>query len=308
MRPQAKCGQHGARRLFEVGFGELPALRCKQRFPAAEGPQQRVSWVPFSSAIIRAMADQYILVPSFLDAPRPKLAALAQPDWRVVQPVLPEAELQPRLSVIHRQLADEVSAAVAAGKRPVAVVGDCCSTIGMLAGLQRAGIDPLLIWFDAHGDFNTWETTPSGFLGGMPLAMIVGRGEQTMPHGAGLATLPEAQVVFTDGRDLDPGEVEGFAHSRITVVRDVRDLPKADLGNRPIYVHFDADIVNADEIPAMNYPVRGGPSAAEVGQVLDFLARSGRVAAISMTAWESELDPDGTSERVTMALFRRLVG
>jgi arginase len=65
----------------------------------------------------------------------------------------------------------------------VSIAGDCVATMGVLAGLHDAGITPTLIWFDAHGDFNTWETTPSGFLGGMPLAMIVGRGEQTMPHG-----------------------------------------------------------------------------------------------------------------------------
>lgn len=62
-------------------------------------------------------------------------------------------------------------------------------------GLQRAGIDPNLIWFDAHGDFNTWETTSSGFPGGMPLAMIVGKGEQTMPEAVGLRDLPEGQVI-----------------------------------------------------------------------------------------------------------------
>ena len=254
------------------------------------------------------MADQFILVPSFLDAPRPKLNALAQSGWQVIQPSLPKGELQMRISVIHNELADTVANAVKTGKRPVAVVGDCCATIGMLAGLQRAGIKPLLVWLDAHGDFNTWETTPSGFLGGMPLAMIVGRGEQTMPKAVSLKTLPDEQVIFSDGRDLDPGERDAFAASKITVLHDPRALLTRPFGDRPVYVHFDADIVNSAEIPAMNYPARGGPSAAEVGEVLDHLARTGRVAAISMTAWETELDADGASERVTMELFRRLVG
>jgi arginase len=254
------------------------------------------------------MPNQLILVPSFLDQPRPKLEALAQPDWLIVKPTLPEGELQARLSVIHEQLAQAVADAELQGKRPVAVVGDCCAAIGMLAGLQRAGLDPTLLWLDAHGDFNTWETTPSGFLGGMPLAMIVGRGEQTMPQAVGLKSLPESQVIFSDGRDLDLGEVAAFAASRVIVVKNVRDLLTANLGNRPIYVHFDADIVNADEIPAMNYPARGGTGAAEVGEVLAHLAATGRVAAISMTAWETELDTEGASARVTMGLFKTLVG
>jgi arginase len=254
------------------------------------------------------MHKQLILVPSFLDQPRPKLESLAQPDWQVIAPALPEGELQARLSVIHEQLAQAVAGAIKQNKRPVAVVGDCCAAIGMLAGLQRASLNPTLVWLDAHGDFNTWETTPSGFLGGMPLAMITGRGEQTMPQAVGLRTLPDAQVIFSDGRDLDPGEVAAFAASRVTVVKDVRDLLSTNLGDRPIYVHFDADIVNADEIPAMNYPARGGPSAAEVGDALAHLATTGHVAAISMTAWETELDADGASERVTMGLFKTLVG
>ena len=261
-----------------------------------------------TSCYRRRMQDQHILVPAFLDAPRPKLAVLAQADWQVIQPALSAGELQTRMSVIHNALASAVSGAVHSGKRPVAIVGDCCATIGMLAGLQRAGIDPLLIWLDAHGDFNTWETTPSGFLGGMPLAMITGRGEQTMPKAVGLKPLPDEQVVFSDGRDLDPGEVAAFAASKIAVVHDPRALLSHDFGQRPIYVHFDADIVNSAEIPAMNYPSFGGPSSSEVGAVLDHLARSGRVVAISMTAWETELDADGTSGRVTMGLFRRLVG
>ena len=254
------------------------------------------------------MPDQIILVPAFLDSPRPNLVALAQPDWRVIQPTLPDGELQMRMSVIHIALAGAVLNAVHECKRPVAIVGDCCATIGMLAGLQHVGIDPLLVWLDAHGDFNTWETTPSGFLGGMPLAMLTGRGEQTMPTAVGLRTLPDEQVIFSDGRDLDPGEVAAFAASKIAVLNDPRALLTHDFGNRSIYVHFDADLVNSAEIPAMNYPSFGGPSVAEVGEVLDHLAHSGRVIAISMTAWETELDSDGTSQSVTMGLFRRLVG
>jgi arginase len=212
------------------------------------------------------------------------------------------------MSVIYQQLAKWTAATAVSSDRPVAIVGDCCTTIGMLAGLQRTGYDPLLIWLDAHGDFNTWETTPSGFLGGMPLAMIVGRGEQTMPRAVGLDTLSEAQVILTDGRDLDPGERDAIAHSGLIHLPDVRMLLTHSLSDRPIYVHFDADIVDADEIPAMSYPVRGGPSASMVGKVLSQLAQSGRIVAISMTAWETELDHDGRSERVTMDLFKQLLG
>ena len=121
-----------------------------------------------------------IVTPFYLDEPLPELEILAAPDWIINKPLLPDGEKQQRLSALHKPLADFTQQIVLNGKQPVSIAGDCCTTLGMLAGLQRAGRDPTLIWFDAHGDFNTWETTPSGFLGGMPLAMLVGRGEQTM--------------------------------------------------------------------------------------------------------------------------------
>ncbi len=58
--------------------------------------------------------------------------------------------------------------------------GDCVASLGVAAGLQRAGIEPSVAWLDAHGDFNTWETTPSGFMGGMPLAVLAGLGDQSI--------------------------------------------------------------------------------------------------------------------------------
>ena len=126
------------------------------------------------------MSDRTILTPYFLDELRPAIADMAAPDWRVVQTELPPGERIERMGRLYDALAAEVAAAVAAGQRPVSIAGDCCAAIGVLAGLQRAGQQPTLLWFDAHGDFNTWDTPPSGFLGGMPLAMAVGLGEQTL--------------------------------------------------------------------------------------------------------------------------------
>ena len=128
-----------------------------------------------------------------------------------VEPELSSSSPQERMGVLCRELA----AAVAAEPAPVVVAGDCVAVIGVLAGLQRMGIDPTVIWFDAHGDFHTWETTASGFIGGMPLAMITGRGEQTVVAAAGLRPLSDESVVLVDGRDLDPGEAEALAASGV---------------------------------------------------------------------------------------------
>jgi len=156
--------------------------------------------------MMKTKAASYILTPYFLDEVKEELLELARNSWKIVKIDLGPGKKQERMVQIYSALRDSVAQEVRAGTVPVGVAGDCCSTIGFLAGLQAAGLDPTLIWFDAHGDFNTWETTPSGFLGGMPLAMLVGRGEQLMPQGVGLKILPEDKVVLTDARDLDPGE------------------------------------------------------------------------------------------------------
>lgn len=255
------------------------------------------------------MDDRFILTPYFLDAYDPAIAALAGDGWRVVAPPLPDGDRQARMSALHRALAAEVRAALAAGERPVSIAGDCCATLGVLAGLQGAGQEPALIWLDAHGDFNTPETTPSGFLGGMPLAMAVGLGDQTLVEGAGLRPWPAEKVVLSDARDLDPGERDNVARSAIRHVPDIETLiqPGA-LPDDPLYVHFDADIIDPAEAAAMSYPAPGGPSSETVRVVLRALNATDRLAAISVTLWTPELDPEGETRAVVQGAINALLG
>ena len=254
------------------------------------------------------MADDVFITPLFLDRPVPGLETLAATGWTVNHPRLPEADRVTRMSVVHQALAEKAKTAIVAGRRPISIAGDCCTAIGVLAGLQQAGIDPTLIWFDAHGDFNTMETTPSGFLGGMPLAMMVGRGDLTLAGAAGLAPLPENQVILSDGRDLDPPEAAALARSEVTHLTDPENLIGYALPDRPLYVHFDMDVVALGESPAQNYPADGGPTAASLDKVFRHLAETGKVAAISASTWNPDLDPDRRSETVSMALLRTLMG
>ena len=198
-------------------------------------------------------------------------------------PVLPDGSPQDRMAVLYRELADWV----ATSDSSVVYAGDCVSTIGVLAGLQRRGTRPTLLFYDAHGDFHTWETSQSGFIGGMPLAMLTGRGEQTIVAGAGLTPLSDDRVVLIDGRDLDPGEdhAVGSAAIRHRTVSDVvREIPSG-----PLYVHVDGDVVDPNDMPAMNYPSPGGPSLQEVRDAMISLAATGRVVAFSVSSWNPEL-------------------
>ncbi len=252
--------------------------------------------------------NQTLLTPLFLDTRVPGLEALARPGWELNKPTLPAGDQQTRMGVVHRALADLVAASLGSGRRPVSIAGDCCTAIGVAAGLQRAGLDCRLIWFDAHGDFNTPETTPSGFLGGMPLAMLAGRGDLSLSAAVGLAPLAENRIILTDGRDLDPEESEMLTRSEVVHLGDPAALIEFDLGYDPLWVHFDVDVVALADSPAQNYPAEGGPPAADLAPVFAFLARTGRLAAVSVSTWNPELDTQGRSERTSMRLLETLVG
>jgi arginase len=88
---------------------------------------------------------------------------------------------------------------------------------------------------------------------------------------------------------------------------DVTDLLDLPLPAGPLYIHFDVDVIDVADAPAMSYPAPGGPSVANLAEVFDRLAASGQVAAVSVSAWNPELDGDGRSRKLSMELLSRLV-
>lgn len=211
-----------------------------------------------------------------LDVPQPHT---------LIDPLLPDGSQMERMAVLYNELAGNIAAD---DGLPTVYAGDCCVILGVLAGLQRGGIDPVLTFFDAHGDFNTWETTPSGFIGGMPLAMATGRGEETIGAACGLRTLPDTDAFLVDGRDLDPEEAEALAASQVAIV-PVDAIAAAVPPDRPLYVHVDVDVVDPTELPAINYPAPGGPSLDAVVEAVGSLADTGRVVAYSASTWNPAL-------------------
>lgn len=235
-----------------------------------------------------------ICSPLFLNKETQATWALSEAGDIVIKSAPGPGDQAESLAPIHREIADEVATVARNGGRPFAIVGDCCQVIPVMAGLEREGLRPTLIWLDSHGDFNTWKTTPSGFLGGMPLAMLTGRGDQRLMQAVGLKPIADTRVVLSDGRDLDPGERVLVETSGITRIPTVDALDPAALPDGPLYVHFDADIIDAEEAPAFLYPVKGGPSAERTGAVLDALLKTGRVVSFSVCAsWDAAKDPDG---------------
>ena len=178
--------------------------------------------------------------------------------------------------------------------------------IPVSAGVRAAGIDPVLVWIDAHGDFNTPETSASGFLGGMPLAMIVGRGPQWMCDGVGLKPIAEDRVWLIDGRDLDPSERAALDASA------VRRTGMAGLGtlviDAPVHLHLDIDVIDATEAPGTNYPVANGPSVAQTAAACRAFAHANSIIAISISGWTGALDTDGRTKEACSTVLAALTG
>jgi arginase len=203
---------------------------------------------------------------------------------------------------VNRALADVIQANVQ--HTPLIFAADCVSAVGALKGLEQKR--PAILWYDAHGDFNTADTTISGFLGGMPLAAIVGRGNEALMHGVGLSPYPEDAVILTDARDLDPAERELLQSSKVNHLTDVNQLLNVSFPTAPLYIHFDTDVVNTDEMPAMSYPAAGGPSMDEVLQTLHFVKERSEVAGVLFSLWNHTKDGAKMSLDNTLRVVRTL--
>jgi arginase len=201
----------------------------------------------------------------------------------LVDPSLPAAETQwPRLVALYEELARAVERASRDGGLRAVVVGDCLASLGVLAGLQRAGHDPSIVWFDAHGDIHTYASSTSKYLGGMPLRMMLGGDPDRLTGPLGIRTLAEDRAVLVDARDLDPGEVAFLATSGVRR-SSVEDLAADDLPPGPALVHVDLDVIDATEVPGMRFPVANGPSSDLVIAAVRRLDAAGRVVLLSLS-------------------------
>jgi arginase len=178
---------------------------------------------------------------------------------------LPEA--RPVLEVA----AAEISAALDQGELPLLTASDCSICIATMPTVARRIPGVRFLWIDAHGDFNTPETTPSGFLGGMCLGAACGRWDAGWPD-----TIEPASVSFLGVRDLDPGE---------KVEVDAAGVGEGVPEEGPVYVHLDVDGLDPSVMP-VQFPVPGGLQAAEVRDVLAGLVRDGRLVGLEVTAFE----------------------
>jgi arginase len=180
----------------------------------------------------------------------------------------PRAKNRAAIAAFLPRQAAMVAASVGAGERLLILGGDCCAHAGAMAGLRRANTDRRLAidWFDAHGDFNTPDTTPSGNVWGMPFAMVCGRGEPDLVAAADGPTVMEQDAALFGGQVLDEQESRVLASSRIAhfgagmlgtaAGRAAVEGWARVIGDRVdgIYVAFDMDCLDGPGGWAVTYP------------------------------------------------------
>jgi arginase len=237
-------------------------------------------------------------VPYHLDEYLPDLDVPLQAG-RTVTAEFTSDDVWDRLAVLYAAVADAVAGAARRGERPVVLSGDCTTALGTVAGLQRAGSVAGIVWFDAHGDVQTLETTASGYLGGLPLRILVGYRPELIAARLGLRPVPERQVLLVGARDLDPPEVSYLERAQIRRA-EVGGLTRVALPDGPLYVHVDLDVIDSAQLPGLRYPAPGGPGPEPVADAVRWLLGTGRVAAVGLAcSWHPGND---AAARVTSHL------
>jgi arginase len=230
-------------------------------------------------------------------------------DFDVVAVEVEEAsnEVAGSMAVI-RELARTVKAIVDEGGLPVVLAGNCNSSLGTVAGI---GGDVGVVWFDAHADFHTPDTTETGFFDGFGLAMLTGSGWQALRESVeGLRPIPEEHAVLVGARDIDRFEQERLAASRMRTV-DVSELEPAldELRARvdSVYLHIDLDVLDPSVGRANWYAVDGGPQTDELADAIELIGERFTVPALALTAYAADSDPDRAIPAAARVLFERFL-
>lgn len=225
-----------------------------------------------------------------------------------------------RVSLADAHLGRAVAAMARGDAFVLGLLGNCISSWGMLAGLQHSGSPQRprrvgLIWIDAHADFNTPETTLSGWLGGMPVSVAAGQSLQRMRLTAGVdPPISTRDIVMMGQRDVDPLEQVLIDESHITVVSPADMIGRTDTMKQAvahlsarvdvIYLHVDLDILDAAEIPGSFFETPGGPTADAVAAVLRELMRNPKVKALGIASFPTGEEGRATSLRSALTLIR----
>ncbi|MFX1546049.1 MAG: arginase family protein [Promethearchaeota archaeon] len=206
-------------------------------------------------------------------------------------------------AVLSNSLGKVVKKALNAGFFPFILGGNCNTCLGTLAGFDEP--KPGIIWFDAHGDFNTPETTPSGFFDGMGLAIATGQCYQDIfSMIENMRPIQESQTLHIGVRDLDPKERELLESTEVLVL-DADTLKKTGIQKnlqhwltqlssqtQEVYLHIDIDVIDPSEAPGVDFPTPEGLSLDEMEEAIKLIKENFQIKAAALTAYNPENDVD----------------
>ena len=219
------------------------------------------------------------------------------------------------------ELAQRVEARIKQGSLPIVLGGDHSISLGSVSGAANARGTIGLIWFDAHGDFNTAETSPSGNIHGMILAALAGYGDPRLVNVAGPGPhVDPRRIVIVGARDLDDGERallrEAGVHVRTMTDLDRRGMDDisreaialATEGADTLHVSFDMDVVDPSEAPGVGTPVHGGITYREAHLAMELVAQSGRLGSLDLVEVNPILDRENRTALLATELALSAVG
>lgn len=215
---------------------------------------------------------------------------------------------------IDAELAATARQACEAGDLPVVFSGNCHACLGLLAGI---GPPAAIVWFDAHGDLNTPDTTESGYFDGMALATALGWGWTNLARQIpGFASVDERDVLLVGGRDLDRLERVRLRRSNVRHYLPPALAAGADAaftaaiaagGRKRAYIHLDLDVIDPSEFWANQFKVPGGVSIAWLEAALRDVREGYTIAGVAVTAYNPAFTAPATAAPIVNRLLKALL-
>ena len=260
-----------------------PAKVALTRFAARAGDHNDLAMIG-SAELAAGLADAFDATPYVVGRPQPALAV----DW--------VEELAAARSALH-EMATRLDTVLRSSAVPVTALSRCAVALATLPVLAAHRPDAVVVWFDAHADLNTPDTTTTGYLGGLALSGPLGWWDSGMGGG-----LDPAQIVLVGARDIDAAEQALLDASDVTLVEPGPNLPdrlRAAVANRRVYVHVDCDVLEPGAVPT-DYRVPGGLSLQDLHAAMTVLAES---EVVGVEIGELESAPDNSTPPAYVSLL-----
>jgi arginase len=255
--------------------------------------------------------DHQVLDIGNIVVPQPESQPIGNSHLKYLEPIVKVAE----------ELADAVTTTLEESDFPLILGGDHSIALGSITGITRVHKDVGVLWIDAHADFNTEETTPSGNIHGMALAALAGLGNSCLTTLGGWAPKLNTQtLVIVGARDLDDGERRLLRthHIHVFTMSDIdqrgfsdvmrQSLAIAGEANDGIHVSLDMDALDPTYAPGVGTPVRGGLTYREAHLAMELIADSGRLIAMDVVEVNPVLDRENATALLAVELVMSALG